>query len=107
MAESIQRFNLTPRGKRDLHSIWDYTYRVWGEQQADKYVSALYQRFEWLAEQPTIGKSRPDIKTGYYCYLQGSHVIFYTLNQDSINIIGVLHKSMDIISYFTSKPSKR
>lgn len=69
-------------------------------------MSALYHCFEWLAEQPTIGKSRANIKEGYYCYLQGSHVIFYTLNQDSINIIGVPHKAMDIISYFTSTPSK-
>ena len=64
-----------------------YTYCVWGEKQADKYVSALYHRFEWFADQPILGKSRPDIKTGYYCYLQGSHLIFYTLNKDSINII--------------------
>jgi len=72
MADSSQQFNLTPRGKRDLHSIWDYTYRVWGEKQADKYVSALYHRFEWLAEHPSIGKSRPDIKTGYYSLLCSS-----------------------------------
>jgi len=106
MANNIKPFNLTTRGKRDLQAIWNYTYRVWGEKQADKYVSALYHRFEWLADQPALGKSRPDIKTGYYCYLQGSHLIFYTLNKDRINIIGVPHKSMDIISYFTPKTSR-
>ena len=79
----------------------------------DRWQHQFFQRASFFKTQcvsrvrrrPTIGKSCPDIKTGYYCYLQGSHLIFYTLNKDSINIIGVSHKSMDIISYFTPKPS--
>ena len=101
MADILNSFHLTHRGKHDLQSIWNYTVRVWGEKHADKYVTELYDRFGWLAEQPAIGKSRPDIKEGYYSFLQGSHVIFYTLHKGSINIIGVPHKSMDTIAYFT------
>jgi len=101
MADVLNDFNLTPRGKRDLQATWNYTVRVWGEKQANKYVTELYERFGWLAEQPEIGKSRSDIKEGYYCFLHGSHVIFYTLNDNSINIIGVPHQSMDTIAYFT------
>jgi toxin ParE1/3/4 len=95
-------FNLTLRGKIDLHSIWDYTFDTWGEAQADKYITKLYSRFSWLADNPEIGKHRVDIKEGYYCYLQDSHLIFYTIDQGNINIIGVPHKAMDILNYFTT-----
>lgn len=94
-------FNLTPQSKADLHKIWIYSVEIWGEFQADKYITALYNRFEWLANNADLGKHRPDIKEGYYCFLQNSHLIFYTKSQDSINIIGIPHKSMDIVNYFS------
>lgn len=93
-------FNLTLRAKQDLRGIWDYTYDVWGEAQADKYITALYERFARLAQQPLIGKHRTDIKEGYYCFPQGSHLVFYLILKYSIDIIGIPHKEMDIINYF-------
>ena len=94
-------FDLTLQSKEDLHKIWLYTIKTWGEKQADKYITTLYNRFEWLAKNPDFGKYRPDIKQGYYCYLQNSHLIFYIKNSHNINIIGIPHKSMDIVNYFT------
>jgi len=93
-------FNLTPQSKEDLHNIWIYTLETWSEKQADKYITTLYNRFEWLAKNTDLGKHRPDIKQGYYCYLQNSHLIFYIKKQQNINIIGIPHKSMDISHYF-------
>lgn len=93
-------FNLVLQSKSDLQSIWSYSYETWGEAQADKYITALYNRFEWLADNPHLGKHRLDIKENYYCYLQGSHLIFYMQNENQIDIIGVPHKAMDIVNYF-------
>ena len=59
------KFNLTLRAKTDLNNIWRYTRETWNEAQADKYVTTLYERFQWLAEQPLLGKHRPDIESGY------------------------------------------
>ena len=97
-----RHFRITPRALDDLKSIGRYTLQEWGIKQRDRYLYDLDKRFEWLANQPQIGKQRPDIKEGYYCYLQGSHLIFYIINQDSIDIIGIPHKSMDIVNYFTA-----
>lgn len=94
------RFNLTPRAKEDLRGIWHYTRKVWSEAQADKYVAAIYSRIQWLAQQPQMGKHRPDIESGFYCFPQGSHLVFYLINDHSIDIIGVPHKEMDILNYF-------
>lgn len=93
-------FNLTPRAKEDLRGIWHYTLNFWSERQADKYIADLYQRFEWLAQQPRIGKHRPDVCEGYYCFPQGSHLVFYMIRDQVIDIIGVAHKDMDVLNYF-------
>jgi toxin ParE1/3/4 len=43
---------------------------------------------------------RPDIKAGYHSFPQGSHVIFCLIRGGGIDIIGVLHQRMDVLSHF-------
>ncbi|MGE6778724.1 hypothetical protein ACQKFL_13905 [Vreelandella titanicae] len=50
--------------------------------------------------QTPIGKDRSDISEDYYRYPQAQHVIFYLIGQGHIDIIGIPHKEMDIVSYF-------
>lgn len=99
----VNQFNLTPRAKEDLRGIWNYTAEVWSEAQADRYITKLYERFVWLAEHPRMGKHRADIDLGYYCFPQGSHLVFYLINDNGIDVIGVVHKEMDILNYFDSE----
>lgn len=95
-------FKITPRAQEDLKEIGRYTISQWGKKQRDSYLRKLDKRFFWLANNPYLGKQRPDIKQGYYCYLQESHLIFYLMNETGIEIIGIPHKAMDIINYFTT-----
>jgi len=53
-----------------------------------------------LAKHPGLGKHRSEIAEGYYSFPEGRHIVFYLINQDRIDIIGIPHKDMDIISYF-------
>jgi toxin ParE1/3/4 len=96
----VPQVNITPRAKADLENIWNYSFDIWGEAQADKYVHALYQRFLWLAEQPQTGKLRSDIAPDYRSFSQGQHVVFYISVNGGIAIIGIPHKKMDILNYF-------
>ena len=93
-------YRLTPRAYADLKGIARYTRQQWGETQRERYLRALDDRFAWLAEHPHSGKLRPDIGEGYYCYPQGSHLVFYLTQNDGIDIIGVPHKQMDALQYF-------
>src|SRR5688572_5450513 len=93
-------FNITPRAKADLQGIWTYTLEVWGEAQADRYVAALFDRFNWLAQRPQMGKHRADIQEGYYCFPQGAHLVFYLIRLGGIDVIGIPHKEMDIFNFF-------
>ncbi|MCB1976677.1 MAG: type II toxin-antitoxin system RelE/ParE family toxin [Nitrosomonas sp.] len=96
----IATVKITPRALEDLKKIGRYTLQKWGKNKRDSYLRDLDNRFGWLAENPKIGKHRTDIEAGYYCYLQGSHLIFYTIGEDCIHIIGIPHKAMDIFNYF-------
>jgi toxin ParE1/3/4 len=54
--------------------------------------------FHRLADTPSIGQKCDYIKSNYQKFPQGSHIIFYKkVSNESIQIIRILHKSMDII----------
>jgi toxin ParE1/3/4 len=93
------RYTLRQLAQSDLEEIWLYSLKEWGIDQADKYIRALVSRFAWLSENPSIGKRRDNIKQGYYCFPEGTHVIFYTLTGYGIDVIGIPHQRMDVMGH--------
>lgn len=92
-------YTLRTLAQNDLEEIWVYSYKEWGLVQADSYLQSLISKFDWLANSPCSGKKRDDIKAGYYCFPEGMHLIFYTIYKNKINIIGIPHQRMDIVSH--------
>ncbi|HEY0924656.1 type II toxin-antitoxin system RelE/ParE family toxin [Rheinheimera pacifica] len=95
-----KNYRITPRARDDLINIARYTETTWGKKQRNIYLKDIEKRFEWLAENSLLGKHRIDIHQGYYSFPQGQHVIFYLSGNNVVDIIGVLHKEMDVLSYF-------
>lgn len=95
-----RKVRVTPRAREDLKNIGRYTERTWGKAQRNRYLKSIEARFHWLAENPQLGKHRTDICEGYYSFPEGQHVVFYLIDSNAIDIIGVVHKEIDIISYF-------
>ncbi len=93
-------FRITPRARDDLLNIGRYTLEIWDRQQRDIYLRNLDERFQWLAQNPRLGRPRPDIQEGYYCFPQGSHLVFYIMRDAGIDIIGIPHQNMDIQNVF-------
>lgn len=93
------QYHLRSLAQDDLESIWFYTYEEWGKTQADTYLEALIGRFEWLVDNASSGKPRDDVKQGYYCFPEGMHLIFYVLNNNHVEIIGIPHQRMDVVEY--------
>ncbi|MFV1985347.1 MAG: type II toxin-antitoxin system RelE/ParE family toxin [Thiohalomonadales bacterium] len=93
------KYFLRALAQADLETIWLYTNEPWGQDQADSYIKSLIQRFDWLAENPALGKPRDDIKQGYFCFPEGMHLIFYILKNKQIEIIGLPHHWMDVVEY--------
>ena len=100
MAEVTKKYRITPRARNDLLNIGRYTEKTWGKNQRNIYLKEIEMRFQWLAENPLLGKHRTDIDKGYFSYPQGQHVVFYLNDNGVIDIIGVPHKEMDILNYF-------
>ncbi len=90
------RFRLTRRAAADLDAIADYTSETWGPAQMEDYLRSMSSRFEWLAENPFTGRERNDVHPGYRSFPECSHVIFYVISDECVDIIGIPHKSMDV-----------
>jgi toxin ParE1/3/4 len=90
-----RRVTLSPRAQGDLDAIWDYTAAAWDDDQAEQYVRQLWQHIQMIAENPSIGLARPDIRAGYYGYPSGTHVLFYRVLDGVVDIVRILHQRMD------------
>lgn len=92
---------ITPRAREDLKNIGRYTEQTWGKPQRNLYLRSLETRFKWFAVNPLLGRHRREICEGYCSFPEGQHVVFYLIGSESIEIIGIPHKDMDTISYFS------
>lgn len=93
---------ISPRAERDLKAIYAYTLETWSRKQAETYLSVIKNSFIKLLDNPEIGRERPDIQHGFRSLNVGRHIIFYTIKDLEIHVLGVLHGRMDIINYFFS-----
>ena len=88
---------LTKKAIEDLSKIWDYTFEVWSESQADKYYFELLNDCNELSKNSNLGKNYTEIKKEIFGYKSGQHLIFYrVLNLNEIEIIRILHSRMDL-----------
>ncbi len=90
----MARYTLSPAAKNDLRLIGRYTQEQWGIDQRNHYIDLLTAAFKSLADKPTLGRKRDDIKSGLLNYLCGSHVIYFRRQQQDIEILRVLHQKM-------------
>ena len=88
-------FVLRPKAVSDLKEIWQYTVKMWDEDQAERYVRMLNIGFVDLAINPTLGGSCDALREGYRRLRIGRHVVFYRVIDTGIEIVRVLHQSMD------------
>ena len=97
----MSTFTLTQRAKADLKSKARFTENRWGREQRYIYIKQFDDTFHVLSSTPEIGNNCNYIKQNYQKFPQGSHIIFYqVITQNSIKIIRILHKSMDVLSKF-------
>jgi len=79
-----------------LKSIWTYTEDRWGRAQAEHYLSDLGRTIEMLVAAPDMGPNRDDIRKGYRSLWREHHVIFYRLAGARVEVVRILHQSIDI-----------
>lgn len=93
----MAEYRLTNEAVEDLAKIWNYTYEVWSENQADKYYEMLISNCQEIADNPDLGKIYGGITQNLLGLKTNRHIIFYrTLNENYIEITRILHERMDL-----------
>lgn len=93
----MAKYFLTNKAVEDLSKIWDYTYKVWSERQADKYYELLIDSFQEISKSPGIGKNYDEIDSTISGLPVSKHIVFYRLTKSTeIEILRILHQRMDL-----------
>ena len=93
------KYILSNKAVDDLSNIWDYTYEIWSENQADKYYLLLLDYCQELSENPLLGKHYEEINIELFGFKASHHIIFYRkLKGTRIEILRILHGQMDLKS---------
>lgn len=86
----MSQITFSPLAMADITNIWDYTANNWGADQADDIRDICLE----LAEGKKHGRN-VDVRDGYLKYSIGKHFIFFRQVDTGIQVIRILHQSMD------------
>lgn len=83
-------YRLTQNAKEDLRRIYARGLDEFGEQQADAYFFALFERFETIASDPLRYQAVDEIRKSYRRSLIGIDSIYFRIDDDVVEITAVL-----------------
>jgi toxin ParE1/3/4 len=89
-------FVITKKAVSDIEEIWLYTVEKWSVEQADRYYNLIFEEINFICKNRDGGKSMEHIRKGYCASKVKSHLIFYRIINDTIEIVRILHERMDI-----------
>ena len=91
---------LSKAANKDIEKLLEHSVLEFGVAQTEIYFNSLKRCLLSLADNPVLGHSAEDIKTGYRRFAHQSHVIFYQIQEQDIFIVRILHKAMDVDKQF-------
>ena len=91
----MAKFRFSKKAAQDLKDVYQYSYREYGEKQADTYIQELEKVFNLLAENPLLCRERTEFIPSVRIHHHNKHLIVYINEQDDILIVRLLHEKMD------------
>lgn len=91
----MAKYILSPEAQNSLSNIRAYSIKKFGTERTKTYLQNIRKRMQALAENPSLGIIREDLKVGYHSDFVGSHTIYYRIKTTHIDIIDVLHQAME------------
>lgn len=92
----MESFRLLPEAENDLESIWLYSANNWGVDQAHAYIDGLVDIFQLLSDNPLMCREQSEFTPPVYIHHHAHHLLVFILSDIGIDIVRVLHESMDI-----------
>jgi len=87
---------ISKKAVNDLDEIWYYTVEKWSVDYANRYYNLIFEEISYICKKPGSGKPMDDIREGYRASKVKSHLIFYKVVNDTVEVIRILHQRMDI-----------
>lgn len=93
----MTEYKLTNKAIEDLATIWEHSFKIWSENQADKYYDELIYNCQKIANDPDLGKNYEEISKQLLGMKSGRHIIFYrNLSNNYVEITRILHERMNL-----------
>jgi toxin ParE1/3/4 len=92
-------YKLSAAAAKDIELLLDQSVVQFGIQRTQIYFESLEHCLELLGENPQLGSAADDIRESYRRFPHESHVIFYSVRQDEVFIVRILHKHMDALRH--------
>ena len=92
----MPKLRVSKAARRDLKEIASYTLERWGDEQCERYLRQLDRCIRSLARSPTLGRACDEISAGLMKFHEGRHLIFYRRTSKTVDVVRVLHESMDV-----------
>lgn len=92
----MDSFRLLPEAENDLESIWRYTAKNWGVDQAHAYLDGLVDIFKLLFENPQMCRERTEFAPPVHIHHHAHHLVVFILSEVGIDIVRILHESIDV-----------
>lgn len=86
---------IAPAAKDDLTAIYQYGLHHWGKAQSDNYLAVIKEQFWTLIDQPLMGVERTELLPDTRSLVIQSHIAFYRVIANRIEIIRVLSNRQD------------
>ena len=77
----------------DLEDVERYTLEQWGVGKLVEYIHGLFDQFALIANNPGIGRLRPELAEGVCSLPYEQHVVFYEMYDERCQILRVLHST--------------
>jgi toxin ParE1/3/4 len=94
-------FVISKKAISDIEEIWLYTVAKWSIVQADRYYHLIFDEINYICKNINTGKSMEHVRKGYRASKVKSHLIFYRVLNETVEIIRILHEGMDIENLLT------
>lgn len=88
-------YKLSNLAAEDFGSIYEYTWRRFGPQQAEKYTTELDSLFTLLGKNHLMGRECAYLMEGIRRHEHGHHSIFYLHTNEGVFIVRILHQQMN------------
>lgn len=85
-----------------LDDIYRYTREHWGEAQADRYVSGLFEAFQRIETRGVVSRPVPaEFGVEGYMFRYEKHLVYWRpLSNGDVGIVTILHERMHQIERF-------